>query len=541
MNDIVSNSTKFKKVEMQDSFLTSVRLEDRINNFLKKLTNKNIISEETYKHLYVSGSAPGILYGLAKIHKPNIPFRPILAAYRTAMYKLAKFLIPLIEPFTYNEFTVKNSSEFYKSIISLNSSNTTGFMVSYDINSLYTNVPVSETVNILCNNIFSSQQFFHGFDVESFKQLLQLTVSNTYFIFNKCLFKQLDGLAMGNPLAPALANVFLCNMEKLIFNTCPEHFKPKFYRRYLDDTFAIFDDEYQANQFFTFINNIHDNISFTMEKQNQYKLPFLDLHIDNSNQLFSSSVYRKPTFTGLATSFYSYCPIMFKINAIKTLLHRAYSVSSGYLNFTHEIAFLRLFFRNNGYPLFLFDNIVSKFLNSKYYSSPPVATASKQQIYISLPFFGAPSLTLSKNLTRILSKSYPQIDFKFTFQNNFTIASFFKYKDSLPAELCSSVIYKYSCGTCHGSYIGSTTKQARIRFYQHLSRSPRTNRPVTSQSHSSPRNHCETNNHPFSLSDFKIIDCTNYQNDLRILESLYIFKDKPSLNNDQSACPLFLF
>ena len=57
-------------------------------------------------------------------------------------------------------------------------------MVSYDINSLYTNVPVSETVNILCNNIFSSQQFFHGFDMESFKQLLQLKVSNTYFIFN---------------------------------------------------------------------------------------------------------------------------------------------------------------------------------------------------------------------------------------------------------------------------------------------------------------------------------------------------------------------
>ena len=77
MNDIVSDSTKFQKLEIQDSFLTSVRLEDRINNFLKKLTNKNIISEETYKHLYVSGSAPGILYGLAKIHKPEIPFRPI--------------------------------------------------------------------------------------------------------------------------------------------------------------------------------------------------------------------------------------------------------------------------------------------------------------------------------------------------------------------------------------------------------------------------------------------------------------------------------
>ena len=63
----------------------------------------NIISDSTYKLIYASGSAPGILYGLAKIHKPGIPFRPILAAYRTAVYKVAKFLVLLIEPFTSNK------------------------------------------------------------------------------------------------------------------------------------------------------------------------------------------------------------------------------------------------------------------------------------------------------------------------------------------------------------------------------------------------------------------------------------------------------
>ena len=55
---------------------------------------------------------------------------------------------------------------------------------------------------------------------------------------------------MGNPLAPALANVFLCHIEDLIFSTCPDSYKPKFYRRYLDDTFAVFDSETQATIFF---------------------------------------------------------------------------------------------------------------------------------------------------------------------------------------------------------------------------------------------------------------------------------------------------
>ena len=85
--------------------------------------------------------------------------RPILAAYKTAGNKIAKYLVPLIEPFASNDFTVKNSYEFCSSIQGLNNSNTTGYMVSYDITSLYTNIPVDETINILCDNFY----FFFAF------------------------------------------------------------------------------------------------------------------------------------------------------------------------------------------------------------------------------------------------------------------------------------------------------------------------------------------------------------------------------------------
>ena len=72
----------------------------------------------------------------------------------------------------------------------------------------YTNVvPVNETVGILCDNIFSMTTDLHTFNKENFSNLLLLAVSNSYFLFNACLYKQLYGLAMGNPLTSALASV----------------------------------------------------------------------------------------------------------------------------------------------------------------------------------------------------------------------------------------------------------------------------------------------------------------------------------------------
>ena len=112
---------------------------------------------------------------------------PILAAYRTAVYKLAKFLVPVIEPFSSNEYTVKNSYDFCYSVLAFNESNTTGFMVSYGISSLYTNVPVNENVDILCDKTFSMKTNFHNFNKENFSNLLLLAVSNSYFLFNACL------------------------------------------------------------------------------------------------------------------------------------------------------------------------------------------------------------------------------------------------------------------------------------------------------------------------------------------------------------------
>ena len=102
LENIISDESKFNKIDEPIKSYCD-RVEGSINNFLRYLKSKSIIDDATYKQLYVTGSGPGIL---PKVHKANFrdnfPFRPIFAAYKTAPYKLAKFLVPFLAPFTSN-------------------------------------------------------------------------------------------------------------------------------------------------------------------------------------------------------------------------------------------------------------------------------------------------------------------------------------------------------------------------------------------------------------------------------------------------------
>ena len=92
-----------------------------------------------------------------------------------------------------------------------------------------------------------------------------------------------------------------------------------------------------------------------METEQNQKLPFLDVLITRSNNKFHTSVYRKPTFSGQGLSFFSFCTFRFKLNSIKTLLHRAYNICSSYVSQDSEFNFLRQYFKNNGYALSLIE------------------------------------------------------------------------------------------------------------------------------------------------------------------------------------------
>ena len=195
----------------------------------------SLLPDETYKKLYATGSGPGILFGLPKTHKANFAsnhqLRPIFAAYNAASYKLAKFLVPVLSPFTTGEYTVDNSFTFCQKICSVENANQL-FMTSFDKESLFTNIPLYETINICLKYLFPNDSSTTlGLSRKLFKTLSEHSVLNSFFLSSNKIFKQIEGLDMGLPLGPTFANIFMCYHEKLWLRECPEYFKPVFYTR----------------------------------------------------------------------------------------------------------------------------------------------------------------------------------------------------------------------------------------------------------------------------------------------------------------------
>ena len=110
--------------------------------------------------------------------------------------------------------------------------------------------------------------------------MLQLAVKESVFVFDNQLFRQIDGVAMGYPLGPTLANLFLCFHENKWLSQCPSEFKQIKYNRYVDDCFLIFKSKEHATKFLDYLNSKHKNISFTSEYENNNQLPFLDILIE---------------------------------------------------------------------------------------------------------------------------------------------------------------------------------------------------------------------------------------------------------------------
>ena len=137
-----------------------------------------------------------------------------------------------------------------------------------------------------------------------------------------------DGVAMGSPLGPTLANVFMCHFENIWLENCPAHFKPIIYKSFVDDTFLLFRTKDHVEKFKNYLNKQHKIIKCTSEIEENGSLLFLDITITPENNKFVTSVYSKPTFSGVFTNFERFIPEMHQLGLIETLLHRSFRLCS---------------------------------------------------------------------------------------------------------------------------------------------------------------------------------------------------------------------
>ena len=167
---------------------------------------------------------------------------------------------------------------------------------------------------------------------------------------------------MVSPLAPVLANIFKGFYESKWNNEYNLN-KPKFYFRYVDDILTAFDNEQDSFSFLIFSNNNHPNIKFTIEKQINHSLAFLEVFILGiNNQNLTLQTYRKSTYTGLILNFKSFTSFSYKISLIKCLIDRSFKICNNWNSFHNDLENIKFNLIKNAYSPFLIDKVIKSTL-----------------------------------------------------------------------------------------------------------------------------------------------------------------------------------
>ena len=454
--------------------------------------------------------------------------RPILSATGTYNYKLAKWLDQKLKPLSVNDHTVNDIFSFADDLHGMKIDEH-DILVSYDVSSLLTNVPVDETIEILAEKAFKEDWFNKEYDLNIKKtnliELLEVATKNQLFQFEGNLYEQVDGVAMGSPLGPLMANAFMCNIEEQLTN---QNKMPAFYKRYVDDTLSKMPDVSSASEFLSTLNEIHPSVSFTMELEDNGKLPFHGMAIIRNGPRLDTKVYRKPTDTGLLLHYQSHVDMKYKHSLLKTMLNRAFN----WHFFHQECERLKGIFSRLHYPKTVVENTITHFIETKFTENAcPKQRVSDERalVRIVLPFKDQKSANAVRHQLNDLSRKIDaDVHPVYTSQK---IKSKIKPKELKPPIVNQqNVVYYFKCGLCDADYVGFTSRHLHQRVEEHK--------------RSAIGNHVKDEHGPDPetiKSNFKILKKCQNKLDCLIFEMLFIRDLKPKLNKQCDSIRAKLF
>ena len=166
----------------------------------------------------------------------------------------------------HNNHSIKNSIEFINKIQNINIKKSYK-IASLDIVNLYTNIPVTETICLVKENLMNSHNL-NSQQINEIIKLLTTVLPQNYFTYNGKFYTQNKGLAMGSPLSGFLADIYLHNYEEKYLFSNNNIFTKNIisYSRYVDDTFIIYNGtNRQLDNLKAYLNNINNNIQFALE------------------------------------------------------------------------------------------------------------------------------------------------------------------------------------------------------------------------------------------------------------------------------------
>ena len=215
MQELFSDRKRFRIIKED---LTPTRLSS-VQRYLRNLQKRGEIDEATYQSIRPQSAKPARAHGLPKIHKPfdNIPkFRPIIDTTGTTHYEIGKYLNQLLHPLTINEHTIKDTFDTKTRIETMDQSYfKQGYKyVSFDVESLFTNVPLQKTLQVVERQIYDEKELSTTLKRSTLRKLIRDTCKKTIFSCNNIYYEQIDGVSMGGSLGLVLANIILTELNK---------------------------------------------------------------------------------------------------------------------------------------------------------------------------------------------------------------------------------------------------------------------------------------------------------------------------------------
>lgn len=463
---------------------------------------------------------PPKLYGLIKNHKENLPIRPVVSYINSPTHKLGTKVNSLFKNITKfkPKYGIKNSVELTKALKEKEIPENC-VLVSFDVSNMFSNIP-PEDCKHLCLELLDKANI-NVLIKNELIDALDLCLSQNYCQYDNKFYIQNSGLAMGAPLSPLLADIFMSHVEEVIMSSHEAKNYIKFWYRYVDDVLACFTGtRRQLSKFLNFINNIHPNINFTVETEKDGKINFLDLTLSHNETSISFDIYRKPTFTDITISNQSFSPKSHKLAAYNSMIHRALSIPLSEEQLKIELNTIIKIGYNNGYSVKTIQQLISKKqLKFAYYSIYPNIKEVNNKKYVSLTYYGR----ISENIANILSHHDLTVSFKSQSKLSHLI---YNAKDKTE-PLKKSGVYKLTCPECNAFYIGQTGRSFEIRYKEHF-RAFR-----LKKTDSTFANHFLDSGHNFpNLDNMKILHTQEKGHTLNLLESLEIYK---SINNSENV------
>ncbi|XP_055714186.1 uncharacterized protein LOC129808437 [Phlebotomus papatasi] len=310
MTNIVSDETTYKKTTANQ-----LNIAERKNNTLvKRLYEGGHIDFITKRELTTHNSRTPRIYGLPKIHKTNTPLRPIVSCIKSPTYALSKFLNQLLKPISnVGGYNVKDSFEFVERVTSCEVPEG-HIMISLDVVSLFPNIPRDLALQIV-EECWDAGRITTTIDKKLFLEILKFCLETSFFTFGDQHYSQMDGMPMGGPLSPIIADIVMDYAISKILENIPN--RVICLTKYVDDIFCLVPRDKVTDILSTF-NGFHPKLQFTVEMEKEGGLPYLDTFVIRKPTNLVTMWYKKPIASDRMLNFHSQHPLRQKTSSSRS-------------------------------------------------------------------------------------------------------------------------------------------------------------------------------------------------------------------------------